>query len=259
MNMLRVLLIDDDPIECERIAARLEKAEHTVLPLSRLDQASEALEIQRFDAVILPVRIADEQLNSFTAKLRGLEAAGRGVTRIPVLTYLASSDSGTAEQPSVDGYLPPDFEPVLFVETVSSLALGLSLSERPGKVDRLSPKESALPVFKSEEFEEQMGFDAELVVELIDLFLVESANQVSEMYQALAAGDFPLLCRVAHTIKGSFGSFYAMQATAHAQGLEHAAKISDGPRCGPLLEAVVADLDVLKPELLRLRSARVGS
>ncbi len=257
--MLRVLLIDDDPIECERIATRLEKAEHTVLPLSGFDQAAEALEIQRFDAVILPMRIADEQPNSFTAKLRGLEAAGRGTTRIPVLTYLAESDCKTVEQSTVDGYLPRDFEPILFAETVSNLASGLRLSERSSKDDPSSPKAAALPIFKAEEFEEQMGFDPELVVELIDLFLVESANQVSEMNEALAAGDFPLLCRVAHTIKGSFGSFYAIQASAHAQCLEHAAKISDELRCRPLLEAVVADLDVLKPELLELRNARVGS
>ena len=259
MDMLRVLLIDDDPIECERIATRLEKAEHTVLPLSGFEEAGEALEVQRFDAVILPVRIADEQLSSFTAKLRGLEAAGRGITRAPILTYLADPSSQMVEKLTVDACLPLDFEPILFAETVTNLASGLRSSDRPSGGNSSESSSSSLPIFKSEEFEEQMGFDAELVVELIDLFLTESATQVTEMYQSLAAQDFPLLCRVAHTIKGSFGSFYAMQASAHAQGLEHAAKICDGPLCRPLLEAVVADLEVLKPELLALRNARACS
>lgn len=259
MNMLRVLLIDDDPAECERIATRLERAEHTVLPLSGFDEAAEALEIQRFDAVILPARIADGQLSSFTAKLRGLEASGRGTTRAPILTYLADSDNRAADKPKVDGTLPQDFEPILFAETVSNLASGLR-TPSPFTGDQTSSSMAkALPTFKSYEFEEQMSFDAELVVELIDLFLGESATQVVEMHEALAARDFPLLCRIAHTIKGSFGSFYAIQASAHAQGLEQAAKIGDAPLCGPLLQAVIADLDVLKPELLKLRNARIGS
>ncbi len=258
MNMLRVLLIDDDPAECERIATRLERAQHTVLPLSGFDEAAEALEIQRFDAVILPARIADGQLSSFAAKLRGLEASGRGTTRAPILTYFADSDSRAADKPKVDGTLPQDFEPILFAETVSNLASGLRTSSATGD-QASSSMAKALPIFKSDEFEEQMGFDAELVVELIDLFLGESATQVVEMHEALAARDFPLLCRIAHTIKGSFGSFYAIQASAHAQGLEQAAKIGDAPLCGPLLQAVIADLDVLKPELLKLRNARIGS
>ena len=66
MNMLRVLLIDDDPAECERIATRLERAQHTVLPLSGFDEAAEALEIQRFDAVILYCKAA--RIGSFRTR-----------------------------------------------------------------------------------------------------------------------------------------------------------------------------------------------
>ena len=259
MNTLRVLIIDDDPEKCERVATRLEAAEHTVLPLNSWQDACEALEVQRFDAVLLPSRISGGALESFVNKLRQLESRGRSSTRVPILTYAEAEPCTPALDSGIDACLPQDFEPIIFAETVSSLAAGLQGANHRTGEPAMPDFAPPLPIFKAAEFEEQMGQDPELIVELIDLFLVESAGQIIAMHDALKAADYPLLYRIAHTIKGSFGSFYAMQAGAHAQALEQAAKIEDASRCGPLLAAVEADLKTLKPELSRLREARSGS
>lgn len=73
------------------------------------------------------------------------------------------------------------------------------------------------------------------------------------MRDALLGGQFDLLSRLAHTIKGSLSSLHAMRARAHAQELEYAAKERNEDACWSSLAALEADLAELEPELLALR------
>ena len=98
-------------------------------------------------------------------------------------------------------------------------------------------------------------YDRELAVEIINLFLDECIGQVSEMQQALADGNLPLLSRVAHTIKGSLGSLHASRSRFCAQELELAAKHGEGESCGPLLDKLIGELAALRPELIQLRDS----
>ena len=97
--------------------------------------------------------------------------------------------------------------------------------------------------------------DHELEIEIINLFLDEYVGQVAEMQEAWAGGDWPLLSRVAHTIKGSLGSLHAQRSRSYAQDLELAAKRGESGSCGPLLEKLVKELEALRPELIQLRDA----
>ncbi len=51
------------------------------------------------------------------------------------------------------------------------------------------------------------------------------------MHEALAGGEYERLSRVAHTIKGSFGSLHAEPARLHAGELEVLANTGDGEAC----------------------------
>ncbi len=255
VDNLRVLLIENDPGKSERISSLLENAQHAVLPLTGLAEAVEALEIQKFDAILMPSGAPDQELKAFTAKLRQLEAGGRSTTKIPILSTSAEvpDDAGwlEAHETSVDGYLPERFEPAVFAKAVQALA---------GVVDRVGSKTQnagweSLPRFDLAGFQEQMMHDRELEVEIINLFLDECVGQASEMQHALADGDLPLLSRVAHTIKGSLGSLHALRSHSCAQELESAAKRGEGEVCGPLLDKLIGELAALRPELIQLRDA----
>jgi HPt (histidine-containing phosphotransfer) domain-containing protein/CheY-like chemotaxis protein len=252
---LRVLLIENDPGRSERITSLLEGAQHAVLPLSGLEEAVEALEIQRFDAVLIPSGAPDRELQAFTAKLRQLEQSGRSDTRIPVLSVSAEvpNNAGWLEthETNIDGYLPERFEPSVFTQAVEALAGSVARADTKLQ----SPAWVDLPRFDLLGFQEQMMHDRELEVEIINLFLGECVDQVSEMQQALADGDWLLLSRVTHTLKGSLGSLHALRSRACAQELELAAKHGEGERCGPLLDQLTQELAALRPELIQLRDA----
>jgi two-component system, sensor histidine kinase and response regulator len=252
---LRVLLIEKDPGESERISSLLESAHHAVLPLNGLEEAAEALEIQKFDVVLLPSGAPDNELRSFTAKLRQLEQNQRSALRTPILSVSpeVSSDAGWLEthETIIDGYLPEHFEPTVFAKAVESLARTLTRTVATPE----SAESQALPRFDPDGFQEQVAHDHELAVEIINLFLNECVDQVTEMRQALSHGDLPLLSRVAHTIKGSLGSLHAPRSRFYAQELELAAKRNEGGSCELLLDKLIQELAALRPELIHLRDA----
>lgn len=257
MNTLRVLVVDRNQEQAERLAGVLANANHHALPAAGLEEASEALFVQKFDAVLLGSALPSEGVAEFTAKLRGLECAQRAAGRTPILSVATEIPNGAEWWPSgaeVDGYLAPSFQPTSLYEAVRSLAAVSAISMQEG-----GSADSEWQVLDAEGFREQMGFDQALLVEIVDLFLTEAPQQVIEMREASAADELERVGRVAHTIKGSFGTLHAEVARAHAEALEIAAKQRDVVRCRELLSRMEYDLEVLEPLLLAMRNACPGA
>ncbi len=233
MNTLRVLLIDGDAGEAERISCILREANHSVVPAAGCEEASEALFVEKFDAVLIGSPLPSDGLAEFTGRLREIEDRQRVVTRIPILSLSTDLADGSR-----------------LTEAVTNLARAV----RGSSATPVSGG-SELPIFESEKFQAQVGYDCDLLVEIIDLFLVESAEQMRELHEALAAGDYDRLARAAHTIKGSLGSLYAAAARHHAQELETGANTTDNDLCRQSLSALDGDLDAVLPQLLSLRDS----
>lgn len=257
MDTLRVLLIEKSPEESERISAVLEQANHEVLPARCFADACQAVQIEKFDAVLVGSPAADG-VAEFTAKLRELERRQHKGGRTAILSFQGADNDTRSNcavvEPGIDGYLPREFEPATFSNVVDRLAHAVARPQQASEAGAISD----LPVFEPEEFEAQVAHDRELMVEIIDLFLAERGEQVNEMRRAMAAGDFNRLSRAAHTIKGSLASLHAPQARAHAQALECAAKEHEEQVCRFSLAALEQDLDVLEPYLLSLRAESVN-
>ncbi len=256
MATLRVLLVHNDQAESERIAERLEQASHAVLPTGTFNEATRALDLQKFDVVVVAAQVLSEELLSFREALEKVEEGGKPAARIPVVCYRpdpAQSPSATElDRYRMDGCLDANFEAIAFTSLVGRLAEKLTN-------DRGKKGGQGLAVFQAAEFEEQLGFDPELVVEIIDLFLSDCDQQVAKMSACLESGDLLTLSRVAHSLKGSLGSLYATQAATRAQQLETAGKAGIRDSAAAALRELEQDFAALKPELLALRNQRAGS
>jgi HPt (histidine-containing phosphotransfer) domain-containing protein len=250
MNSLRFLLVHQSPAQSEQIAALLARANHSVLPAAGLAEAADALTVERFDAVLLASEFHARELREFSAQLRQMEQAQRAAVHMPVIGLAQIHGlAENSEESGLDALIPEPLDPHSLTDTVIKLAQAVSSSGKNGAA------EETLDVLDPEKFKEQVGFDTELMVEIIDLFLGERQRQEPEMREALLAGQFDLLCRLAHTIKGSLSSLHAMRARSHAQDLEYAAKKGDEDFCWQSLAALEADLAELEPELLALRAS----
>ena len=253
MNTLRLLLVDSDAEQSQRVTSILNAGSHTVLPTSGLDEASEALLSQKFDAVVVGGAVRPDELSEFKAILRKIDDAQAAPVRTPVLSFcsqLGPPGSNRSNDANIDEYLPDHFEATALTEAVNRLSLALAHSH-----ERANPADTELPVLEPDKFRAQVCHDRELLVEIIDLFLTESVDQMTEMGQALARADYDRLYRLAHTIKGSLGSLHATMAKSRAQDLETAAKNREEQVCRFCFAALEQDLDILKPRLLSLRES----
>jgi len=251
MNALRFLLVYGDSHGSGRISALLTDAQHTVLAAPNLAEAAEALYIERFDAVVLDAALPPAEVTEFASTLRRVEES-QGLARIPVVSVsskTAADASPARENPAWDECLPEPLDAAALTEAVARLAH--AVGQPAAQPNPLTMSE--FPVLEPEEFEEQVGGDRELMVEIIDLFFEERQRQVPEMRLALANGNFVQLSRLAHTIKGSLGSLRATRARWRAHELEFAAGGAEGNLCRESFSAFEQDLAALDPELALLR------
>jgi HPt (histidine-containing phosphotransfer) domain-containing protein len=243
MNSLRFLLVHRNPEQSDAIAALLAHANHSVLPTSGLAEATDALTVERFDAVLMESEFRTHGLQEFSAMLRRMEQSQRGACRVPVIG-LTQDNLDTEADSGLDAVVHEPIDPAAITATVLRLAQAVSGS---------SAGAEELVVIDPEKFKEQVGFDDELMVEIIDLFLTERQRQEREMHEALMAKEFDLLSRLAHTIKGSLGALHALRARSRAQDLEIASKQRNENLCWELLAGLESDLVELEPELKDLR------
>lgn len=247
VDTLRVLLVGS-PERLKAITGALSAGGHEVMPVDSISEASEALLIQRFDAVLLG-ELPPGQVASLTSQIRDIERRTNAPGHIPVLSVVPdnSTVSGAGDA-AIDGYVAESVDPDTLTLAIHRLASAIGAAPVEGR-----PLADSLPILDVANLKEQVAYDDELLVELIDLFLSERIRQVEEMRQCFAAGQFDQLSRVAHTIKGSLGSLHALAAKANAQGLETASREHDAVRSQGFLAALELDLDALEDELLKVR------
>jgi two-component system, sensor histidine kinase and response regulator len=246
LDGLRVLLVDTNAEQLVRLSSALHSQNHVVLPAHGIDEASEALCAQKFDAVLLGSPLAPGDLKEFAAAVQTLDRNQRTFSKTPIL--LVSDDAEQDAASGIDAHLPPGSGLDRLSEAVVRVHQTLKAKSEDLTID------PNLPVLKVEDFREQVAYDDSLLVELIDLFLLQRAEEGVKMREALAAGDLPKLGRIAHTLKGSLGSIHALRARASGQQLETASASASTETCARLLQRFEKDLDELEPELVSLRS-----
>ncbi len=245
IDSLRVLLVERDERRADQLLLLLAAARHCAILVPDLDEAAEALSIQRFDLVLLASSECVEDAAAFVSKLRNLESGQRSDSRATVLGCSPSLEGA----PFLDGSLPHGFN----AERLAGAVFRAQTAGQPA-----APTETgfpALPVFEPDQFGEQCANEIWLMIEIIDLFSVEQNRELPAMLEALATADFEQLSRLAHTLKGSLAALHAPLAWQRTQSLEMAANKGDSPLCAEALQALNLDLADLNAHLASFRRA----
>lgn len=240
---MRILLIAEDAVRAPQVCAVLEEHGHDMFQVARLCEASEALEIQRFQFVLrvpapgtaLNSEALDRFQNLFQRRDRPLLIILREDPAATELLHMAAGETG------VDAVIEGRFSPARLVELVDGLVHKYAARSNPAAAAGV---EAALPVFERDQFERQMNYDRRLMAEIIQLFLSETSHQMVELERALDAGLDAQVKRLAHTLKGSFGAVYAHQAGALALEMEAAAAdgLGSARRIMPRLELAAEEI-----------------
>jgi len=235
-------------------------------------------EMNGFEATA-EIRLRETQAQTLTAgssPARGsneIQAEGRlsdsNATRVPIIAMTAHAmkgDRARCLEIGMDGYVSKPIQARELFDEIDRVVLGFSKGQatpnprtipaghlgNPNQSQSL-PRSSGLPADKSANVIDRavalahVEGDVELLRELIELFLDDSANLLSEVRESVARGDEKALERAAHKLKAPLGTLGA-QAT-----FDLAHKLEEMGRDGSLVDAKGA-LESLEKEIERLTS-----
>ncbi len=94
-----------------------------------------------------------------------------------------------------------------------------------------------------------------LLDQVVRLALEQLPTTLTKLTDAHAAGEWEVLRRAAHTLKGTSGSFGAKRLSEHAKALEYAAQEAGAPQVDPCLDQVRAETARVMAALKDLQSS----
>ena len=241
---LRILLAEDNAVN-QLLASRLmQKQGHKVVTVGNGRAALERLEKETFDLVLMDIQMPEIDGFEATARIRKKEATTG--THLPIVAMTAHAMEGDRElclAAGMDAYVAKPIQAKDLMDAIENLV-------RPPAVTKVGPRA------KSQEQEPmdtaaalaRVGGNVELLREMVALFLQELPELLTNLRDAIGAGNANAIERAAHKLKGSVGNFSAQPA------FEAALKLEVLGRDGSLTNAepVYADLE---REIERLKSA----
>lgn len=227
---LKILLVDDVEVNRELAKAVLARNNHRITEAATGREALEAYANSNFDIVLMDVQMPEmDGLQAASAIRQFEQAMDRPRTTIVALTaYAAAEDQQKCLAAGMDDYLAKPVKPANLLATLQRhCSKG---THTPLEVPAKQPSEITAelqPVYARDELLERLGGAATLIPKFMGLFRNGVEKNLTELEQAIAAGD-PEAVRVsAHTIKGACGNIGAMRMRETASTVEAAAKDGD--------------------------------
>jgi len=249
---LSILLAEDNVIN-QQVAVRfLERAGHQVSVVADGRQAVDAAASGTFDLVLMDCLMPG--MDGFEAT-RAIRALPGEASHVPIIAMTANVMRGDREaclEAGMNDYLGKPVDPAeLFAaierQTGASEPAGTPAppAESPGGGEAAPTVEAAVPPLDVEQSLARAS-DPEFWHVLLASFAEETPRHMDAIAEALAADDFALVQREAHTIKGSAAEIAAQPLREAALALEQAAKSGDAPSAQELYNSLAGEWARLK-------------
>ena len=242
VRRLAVLVVEDDDVHRELLAALLSARGHQVVTSRNGREALEDLARTRIDVVLMDLQMPEIDGLRATSTIRAWEAVVGG--HLPIIAMTASmltDDHQRCLDAGMDRLITkPIVRDVLF-RSVEELSMQSSPAELP-------PELAGRAAFLA-----GLAGDGALVEKLVGLFVQQTPVLMTELRTAIRDEDAPALLRAAHALKGTISTFPAGPAQAEAARMEAIGRAGDFPAARaalPLLDGEMERFRALLPVLL---------
>jgi two-component system sensor histidine kinase/response regulator len=233
---LRVLLAEDNAVNQHLARALLEKEGHAVTLARDGNEAVRLALDGGFDAVLMDVQMPGLDGFEATAAIRRHEKRTSG--HLPIIGVTAHAMKGDRERclaAGMDHYVAKPLRAELLMKALASA------------VPAPTAPSAGPPVFDERAALELLSQDHALLLELAQLFLLDSPRRMIEIRAALERKDWKTLRLEAHSLKASAEVLSGRRTGNAAMQVEQAAARMD-------LAAAQAAVELLTPELLQLQA-----
>jgi two-component system, sensor histidine kinase RpfC len=204
---LQVLIADDNATNREVLGMILERGGHDVTRVADGDQALDALEVGRFDIVLL-----DRNMPGLSGleTLQAIRLITRGRERLPVIILSADVTVEAKREcleAGADSFVPKPVEALRLLDEIRNLTAGA-----PGEAPRAAPvaaaQSAAAEVVNAETLThlEELGSTPDFLERLVGVFIADSLALLAKMEAAVAARNFGEFRSHLHAMKGSAAS-----------------------------------------------------
>lgn len=250
---IRILLVDDQPINREVAMSHLASAGFLVDEAHNGEEAVRAFKLTPYDLIFMDIQMPVMDGHSATIAIREIESANPDSIRTPIIALTAHAIKGYREkciQMGMDDYMTKplmksDLYTVIEKWTGVSNQLGADHScpsEKEGQNTDYSgfqeqTSQSSDPPLDMQKVREIWEEDA-FILESFSAFLEEIPSMLAEVSEAAATGDANRLASTAHRCKGALLYAGAQKASDIAFSLEQLAQTKDTARAGELFSSL---------------------
>jgi signal transduction histidine kinase/CheY-like chemotaxis protein/HPt (histidine-containing phosphotransfer) domain-containing protein len=251
---LRVLLAEDNPVNQKLAVGILAKRGHSVRVAQNGREAVDAVEEEQpFDLVLMDVHMPEMGGFEATGLIRQRERAnGR---RLPIVAVTARAMTGDRErclEAGMDDYLTKPMKVKNLLEIIDRLVVKRPVAEAEPADD------AAGSAFEDRVLRDRFDGDLDLLRIVAGTFLETSPPLLSDIREAIAAGDAGSVSQIAHRLRGSLANFGADHAVEAAFRLEKMGAEGDLAGADAVCEMLLEGYETLRAGLDRLLAPAAG-
>ncbi|MBP2292925.1 PAS domain S-box protein [Azospirillum rugosum] len=195
---LRVLAVDDNPVNRDIVRAMLQRAGHSVVTATDGAEAVQIAAREPFDLVLMDIQMPGMDGLTATRLIRTLPDPARRVPVIALTAHASGSSRPECEDAGMNGFVTKPIRPAALFEEIASV-LGQHAPEKGGEpAPAAETADGLLDREQVDSIRDALG--PEDWGRALDGFVRTAGDHVGQIAAALEAGDG--FQRVAHTLKG---------------------------------------------------------
>ena len=242
---LRILLVEDNPINQDLARRRLQKLGHTVSLAEDGHKAVEVVQKRSFDCILMDIQMPGMDGFEATRIIRDWEAES-GLTPLYIIAMTAHAMKGDRErclESGMDNYIPKPFRVEILKEVLDQASR--ATSQEPHVVTTSDARGGDFAI----RLQKMAPEDREDVLAAAPIFLEAFPKDVLRLKNLVSSDEFKECYFIAHTMKGVVGIFGCEECILLAEKLEAAAQSNDKEALEESAEALIEAMGVLAREV----------
>jgi signal transduction histidine kinase len=242
---LRILLVEDNPVNRKLAKHVLEKDGHCILTAENGEMALEMLGEIRVDLVLMDVQMPRMDGLETTMAIRKRERfSGEHLPIIALTAHAMTGDRERCLHAGMDGYLVKPIRPAALLQAIDSLRLTPPPADAPAPAGR--------PVLDRTVLLDRVDGDMQLLAEITELFAHNCDKLMAGAGNALSSRHSGEFSYQIHTLRGMLSNLAACAAHDTATRLEETDLGAEPEQAERLYSALRGEIDALKVELENL-------
>jgi len=245
-DALNILVAEDTLFNQKFIRRLLDRWGHEITIVDNGRVAIDAITQKRFDIILMDVQMPEMDGFEATEKIRDMEKeSGRHVPIIAMTAHAMKGDRERCIEAGMDDYVPKPISSEALQNAINALVPHQSGDETMNEKSE-NVENAEQPLFDKDVLLQAFDNDWDFFKEVIDMFVADYPQMMTDIQKAIKNGDAAVLQRTAHALKGMLGNFQVDAAVQKAYALEKIGTDDSLENAQETYDALSVDLDRLE-------------